>query len=744
MAKVALLIGVTDYKIEGSNLGFTNLPSAKLDVEGMKRILESPDLGAFDEVESLLNPTYSEMSGAIEDFLGKPQKNDTVLLYFSGHGAKDGKRRLYFAAKGTVKNEKDQLKITTAVSSQVVSEQLEDCKATKKIMILDCCFSGAIDPNAKGDDTSEVLESSLSEAKGSIILTSSSSTEISYGDATQMSFYTRYLVQGVESGEADRDANGQLSISELHAYVTAKLRVEKATMNPKVFLPREEGFYNAPFISVPITDPRQAYRKKVKDYIDRGLAKQGKFDFNMEQVLKSDRDQINQVSKSELSLDDAKAIENELLHPILQRLKNLSDYRKAFREHLETQTLDQSHQSLKLWRENVLKLTDADVAEIEQEERQRQEQLKREAAEQQRQAEEEERQRWQSEQLRQQQAAEADRLKGNYAHLEALLKAENWQEADQETVKQMCQIMGRQQEGYLKVEDAEQFPGADMRAIDQLWVKYSNGKFGFSVQKEIWQQCNTPTSFDLEKFGKEVMWLKFVNEWKWKIYRELTWDISAPKGHLPSWRGLTTGRRHEGLAFVGSGIWARWADGEGFPGERMEALLSRIAAEAEKGNYAHLEALLKAGNWQEADQETFKQMCQVMGRQQEGYLKVEDIEQFPCADMRAIDQLWVRYSNGKFGFSVQKKIWQGCGSPTEYNKQWEKFGIEVGWRSKGMMGRGASWKGCGDLAFTVGAPVGHLPWRVGFGDWVVRGEVGEVGVEVEWCSLFSRVRRCKL
>jgi flagellar biosynthesis GTPase FlhF len=79
--------------------------------------------------------------------------------------------------------------------------------------------------------------------------------------------------------------------------------------------------------------------------------------------------------------------------------------------------------------------------------------------------------------------------------------------------------------------------------------------------------------------------------------------------------------------------------------------------DATKGNYTQLEALLKAGKWKEADQETNEQICQVMGRRYpERWLRAEDIEQFPCADLRAIDQLWVTHSKGKFGFSVQKKI----------------------------------------------------------------------------------------
>ena len=70
--------------------------------------------------------------------------------------------------------------------------------------------------------------------------------------------------------------------------------------------------------------------------------------------------------------------------------------------------------------------------------------------------------------------------------------------------------------------------------------------------------------------------------------------------------------------------------------------------------YKELERLLQAGDWQGADQETAKHMLAVANRTNDGWLRVEDIDNFPCEDLRAIDGLWVKYSNGRFGFSVQK------------------------------------------------------------------------------------------
>ena len=96
-------------------------------------------------------------------------------------------------------------------------------------------------------------------------------------------------------------------------------------------------------------------------------------------------------------------------------------------------------------------------------------------------------------------------------------------------------------------------------------------------------------------------------------------------------------------------------------------------------NYYKLRDLLAAKKWKEADKETGKRMYEVMGRAEEGWLRPEDLEHFPCKDLKIIDTLWVHYSQGKFGFSVQKKIWIECGSPTSYNDNWVRFGDRVGW-----------------------------------------------------------------
>jgi len=140
-------------------------------------------------------------------------------------------------------------------------------------------------------------------------------------------------------------------------------------------------------------------------------------------------------------------------------------------------------------------------------------------------------------------------------------------------------------------------------------------------------------------------------------------------------------------------------------------------------DYTRLRDLLKAGNWKEADEETVKVML------------IDLIEEFPCTDLRTIDQLWVKYSNGHFGFSVQKSIWESVG------KDYRKFGDRVGWR-KGN-GRNKEWLKYLQLTFSLNAPQGHLPAR-GCTSGITLVRLSGSRVEEVGSSLAQRLVDCKI
>lgn len=141
-------------------------------------------------------------------------------------------------------------------------------------------------------------------------------------------------------------------------------------------------------------------------------------------------------------------------------------------------------------------------------------------------------------------------------------------------------------------------------------------------------------------------------------------------------------------------------------------------------DYITLRNLLVAKSWREANQETQRLLLQACGREA-GQLREEDIRQLPCRDLYTIDYLWLHYSDGVFGFSVQQDIWKSVGGSTytpnpnweqfsknrgkwRVNSPWHRFGGRVGWRNKEI------WLSSDRLNFSLEAPKGHLPfWQSG-------------------------------
>lgn len=123
-----------------------------------------------------------------------------------------------------------------------------------------------------------------------------------------------------------------------------------------------------------------------------------------------------------------------------------------------------------------------------------------------------------------------------------------------------------------------------------------------------------------------------------------------------------------------------------------------------KADYTKLEQLLVAGKWKEADRETANKMLKIPVRQ--SWLdNKNNVENFSCPDLRAMDRLWLKHSDGRFGFSVQKRIYQSLGGTKEYNeKVWEAYAETIGWKLKG-----GGWKNDDQLTFNTNAPSAHLP-----------------------------------
>lgn len=231
--KRALLIGVSEY-----GQGLEPLPGATKDLEEIKRILGSPQLGNFVDVRTLSNPDRQEMEEAIEELFATSTKDDLVLLFFSGHGVKDSSNQLYLANRITRKNQEGELVRKTAVSARDIHDIMKDSRSKRQVVILDCCFSAAF---RKGllvkDDGSVDLQNQLG-GEGRAILASSTDYSFSQLDK-QLSIYTQYLVEGIETGKADLNRDKVISLDELHKYIEKRIRETFPVMTPKIYTDQE-------------------------------------------------------------------------------------------------------------------------------------------------------------------------------------------------------------------------------------------------------------------------------------------------------------------------------------------------------------------------------------------------------------------------------------------------------------------------------------------------------------------------
>lgn len=117
----------------------------------------------------------------------------------------------------------------------------------------------------------------------------------------------------------------------------------------------------------------------------------------------------------------------------------------------------------------------------------------------------------------------------DYSPLQQLLIVQDFQAADRLTLQKLCELAGPAavQRKWLYFTEVENFPVADLQTVNRLWLVYSEGKFGFSVQRDIWLALGK----NWEKFWFKIGW-KNGNNWT-RYPHEFTWNISAPPGHLP-------------------------------------------------------------------------------------------------------------------------------------------------------------------------------------------------------------------
>lgn len=237
--KRALIIANSEYQ----DPVLRQLIAPAQDAEVLAQVLNDPAICGF-EVQTVLNEPRHQVEEHIETFFGNcDDRNDLLLLYFSGHGVTDDDGLLYYAACNT---QHKKLR-STAVSANFVNETMTRCRSRRQVLLLDCCHSGAF-ARTKAAPVVNLAEhfGGAQSGRGKFVLASSDAYQYSFeGDTVAgsgvCSVFTQALVEGLRTGEADFDGDGIITLDELYDYVHRRVTDQTPNQSPKKWAYEVDG-----------------------------------------------------------------------------------------------------------------------------------------------------------------------------------------------------------------------------------------------------------------------------------------------------------------------------------------------------------------------------------------------------------------------------------------------------------------------------------------------------------------------
>lgn len=160
----AVLIGASSYH----STDLPALPAVRNNLSGMASVLTAPERGGLprDHCTVIVDPGEPRIVSAALREAGR-RAGDTLTVYYAGHGLLSPRLDALFL--GTTGTDLDDLRYS-ALHIDAVREVFLDSRATNRVLILDCCFSGRAIEHVMGDIEGLLLEKV--KISGACIMTS--------------------------------------------------------------------------------------------------------------------------------------------------------------------------------------------------------------------------------------------------------------------------------------------------------------------------------------------------------------------------------------------------------------------------------------------------------------------------------------------------------------------------------------------------------------------------------------------
>jgi Caspase domain len=228
--RIAVLVGIGDYQ----DPRLQDLRFAGKDARDLAAALSSPDLGDFDRVfvvDQEAMTTRDALRRTLDIAAGDLGREDTFLLYFSGHGTltltPEGSRLWFLPSDGLLEEPE-----RTGIAVEELEAWVADLPARRRVLIMDTCHNGRSGSKSSlSSSTESLLRGFRGEAPAprSVQEVSESEARLYAAEYHQPAMedprlengvYTHYLIEAMGSGADDADLNGDrlVDIAEAHQY----------------------------------------------------------------------------------------------------------------------------------------------------------------------------------------------------------------------------------------------------------------------------------------------------------------------------------------------------------------------------------------------------------------------------------------------------------------------------------------------------------------------------------------------
>ena len=216
----AVLIGINQYKVyPDGRKNWRHLRFTVRDVKGIRRVLTGPGKVPRQHIKVLYNKRASKgnIIRTLKKWLKRAGPKDTVLVYFSGHGAAGSDGISYWMAYDTPKNA-----VESGISQYMVNGLLSALRTERVVLMIDACQSGQGLQGTSGGNRGGI-DPSVYKSKGRAILSSSMQSEYSYESGRLKHGVFSYVLMEALGGKADTNRDGIVDVLEVYQYINAQV-----------------------------------------------------------------------------------------------------------------------------------------------------------------------------------------------------------------------------------------------------------------------------------------------------------------------------------------------------------------------------------------------------------------------------------------------------------------------------------------------------------------------------------------